>query len=373
MLGNVSEQAATATLMLIAPSIVMGFSSVQNGDHAVLEWRKNPEVDVIGYEIRSGISWANSQHVVYVSGTSYSIPVGATAIDSYLIKAYDTAGVESLVAARVNQQVTRSQSYNAVHVVDATALGYPGAMMGFSRVSSRLEGEDATETEYAEYVQEMDMQKRYNAMVTTQEIVTAKSDEVRTWKDMRFGWNSSKASAPWFPTVDADDISLLKEISLYVGKRDEDIVAWPLKDTSGAKEYGTGTIKIENASDTPNGRFGHGLLVSPSSTLQAHFSGANFVSWWMRPTTIVTDICEVIGSTDRVLVRVEGNDLVMSAASKTERASTLMTLQDGNNYNVSVFYASGNTKVYIRCLESKDEAFVELSADIGSLSGIKYV
>lgn len=375
MLGNVSEEPASAILSLPAPSIVMGFSSVQNGDNAILEWRRNPEIDISGYEIRSGPTWANSQHVVFVSGTSWSIPVGATAIDSYLIKAYDTAGVESPLATRVNQAVYRSQSYNAVHLVEATNEGYLGAMMGFIKVADKLEGEDPTETSYAEYVQPIEMDQRFKAMVTTSELLVGKATEAHTWADMRFTWASSKANVPWFPTTEADDISLTKQISLFVGRRDNDVVAWSLNDTSGGLVYGAGNIVLKNATTTPHGRFGKGLLVNPASTLEVSFSEGNLVTWWMRPAMQrVVDVCHIKGTLGTVEVWIDrAEELVMTDGVDTIRVPMTFRFRDGWSYFVGVSNAEGKVRMYIRCLQDASDMLIDLDANIGALSGIRLV
>lgn len=365
-LGNQSEEAATAVLMLPAPSIVVGFASVQNGDQLVLQWRKNPEIDVVGYEVRQGASWANSKHVAYVSGTSLTIPAGASATESYLIKAYDSAGVESTVAARVDQAVFRSQTYNAIFSLDATDLNYPGHYINLIQVGGRLEG--AGSGEFFEYLQPIEMPKRFNATLTTQEIVAIKSTASRTWKDMNFPWFSSQSKTPWFPTEESDDLVLDKQLTLYTGPSAIDKGAWTLEDASSAPAYGTGSLTASSVS-TGVGRFGYGQRVtSGSSVLEASVQG-EIASWWVKYES-GDELGQLVGESGSATIRVTDGALRLESG-QTALQPTELTLKAGHHYFVVGAVVGGRVKAFVACLETEVTVEVVLEQDIGALSAVK--
>lgn len=368
MLRIQSDEPTTAVLSLPAPSIVTGFTSVQNGDQIILQWRINPEIDVTGYEIRQGSSWANSKHVAHVSGTSLTVPAGASEAQSYLIKAYDSAGVESTSAARVSQIVLRSQSYNAIYEVDATADNYGGDVVGMNRVSGRLESDGG---EYSEYTQKLILSKRYNAMVVTKEIVALKSTEKRTWADMTFTWRSSSAKTPWFPTEDGDDLLLGKEITTFIGPEANDVAAWTLDTKSSAPDYGSGSLHEKNSGTNTGGRFGYGIYVNnTTSELQANFSDGNTATWWMSYRGAGNQVGRLIGTKGEITISIWGGRLRFSGASG-KTATTQLTLKHLYNYFVFAANIGGKVKVFVGCLETQDTAEIEATVDIGSLSAVK--
>lgn len=369
MLRNQSNEPTTAVLSLPAPSVVTGFTSVQNGDQIILQWRINPEVDVTGYEIRQGSSWANSKHVAHVSGTSLTVPAGASEAQSYLIKAYDSAGVESASAARVSQTIVRSQSYNAIYEVDATADNYGGNIIGMDRVSGRLESDGG---EYSEYLQKLLLPKRYNAMVVTKEIVALKSSDKRTWADMNFSWRSTSAKTPWFPTDESDDLSLAKEITTYVGQESGDIAAWALDTTASTPDYGDGSLQSSNVSTNTTGRFGYGLYVNnTTSVLQANVDDeADTATWWVTYRGAGDQIGHLVGSKGEITIAIWGGSLRLTGAVS---ASVVSDVSLKNLYRYFVFAASigGKVKVFVGCLETEDTVEIEATVDIGTLSAIK--
>lgn len=82
------------------PSNVAGFSATFAGNLIKLAWTANTEIDLAGYEIRTGASWAAGSVLLSAqagNGFTYR-PTASGAID-YWIKALDTAGNESITAA----------------------------------------------------------------------------------------------------------------------------------------------------------------------------------------------------------------------------------------------------------------------------------
>jgi len=84
---------------LAPPSDVLGFTVVRAGENLNFIWRHIPDLDLDYYEIRKGDLWETAVPVGVTRGNSFSVysPRGG----NYLIKAYDTSGVNSLNAALV--------------------------------------------------------------------------------------------------------------------------------------------------------------------------------------------------------------------------------------------------------------------------------
>lgn len=97
-----------------------------------LAWDAVPDLDLAYYEIRYssatvGATWENAYSPVQVAATSYTVPV---ALDgSYLVKAVDTGGRESLVAAELVTTIPSLINFNAVATADDGAT-WPGSKSG---------------------------------------------------------------------------------------------------------------------------------------------------------------------------------------------------------------------------------------------------
>lgn len=365
-LGNMSEQATSAFLTLPAPAQVYGFVSVQSADQLVLQWRKNPEVDVMGYEIRQGLSWGNSKHVASVQGTSLTVPAGASLTESFLIKAYDSAGVESHEVSRVNQQVARSQMYNAVYELDTVDVGFSGHKINLSIDGPRLQGGEAT---FFEYTQPITMPKRYNASVVTQEIVGIMPSTTLTWSDMNFPWMSPQATIRWFYTEESESLVLEKHIALYEGPRAGDIAGWTLESLAASPVYGAGTLSGSSVSNSA-GRFGHGLAVTSASTLEATVASGNAASWWVKYQGTGNELGRLVGSSGTVTVKVEGGAVKLVGAT-TAAQTTAVQLKSGNHYFVAMAAVDNQVRAIVGHLETGSSTQVTLQQDIGALSKIK--
>lgn len=86
------------------PSDVTGFVITVTGENGLLEWNKNPEIDIDHYEIRysratSGVTWSTAQpleNLVYENRITLPYQIG-----TYLIKAVDILGNESATATAI--------------------------------------------------------------------------------------------------------------------------------------------------------------------------------------------------------------------------------------------------------------------------------
>lgn len=365
-LGNYSEQPATALLMLPAPSQVFGFVSVQSGDQIVLQWRRNYEVDVMGYEIRQGSSWRNSRHVANVQGTSLTLPAGASLTESYLIKAYDSAGVESHEASRVNQEVIRSQLYNAVYNLDAALDGFQGHKINLTQDVSRLQGTEGT---FFEYLQPVELTQRFHASVVTQEIVGALPSDPLRWADMTFSWASPQAEVRWFHTEESESLSLEKQIATYIGQDHGDVSGWTLETDAASPLYGPGSLTTTSVS-AGVGRFGYGLLAETTSTIEANISSGNTASWWVKYEGVGTELGRVVGVTASATIRIQSGSLQL-VGSKVASQATSVELESGQHYFVAVSVQDGRVRALVGCLETDTSSYVTLEEDIGAITKIK--
>ena len=111
---------------LLPPNDVTNFNMVAQGDQASLSWDPVVDLDVINggnYWIRhtsktSGVTWASSTTVtksVPGTATNTSVPLMS---GSYLIKALDSSGNESLNAGYIISNVAEILSLNVLHTSD---------------------------------------------------------------------------------------------------------------------------------------------------------------------------------------------------------------------------------------------------------------
>ena len=81
------------------PSNVASFLVNQNRDRLLMGWAEISDVDVWGYEIRGGSSWASAEVVAFVQGDKYLTTNFRTGTgQKYWIKALDTSGNYSATA-----------------------------------------------------------------------------------------------------------------------------------------------------------------------------------------------------------------------------------------------------------------------------------
>ncbi|CAB4195892.1 Tip attachment protein J [uncultured Caudovirales phage] len=111
------------------PANVTGFACNILGAQANLSWSANTEIDFSHYRIRwspllSGASWASSvDSVARVSSTSISIPSVA---GTFLIKAVDYQGNESVTAASAITSITAVQGLNFVASISQSTPSWVG-------------------------------------------------------------------------------------------------------------------------------------------------------------------------------------------------------------------------------------------------------
>lgn len=121
--GLESETASAFYEATLEPQNVGGFQAVQNGGAVDFSWRKNPENDVEGYEIREGFSWDSGQIVAAgVTQTEATSPLTVVRAHRYMIKAVNRAGYYSPQAASAVLAVDSLPPKNVLLTWDDIAL-----------------------------------------------------------------------------------------------------------------------------------------------------------------------------------------------------------------------------------------------------------
>jgi predicted phage tail protein len=126
--GQSSATALSGTITALGktapPSDVSGFTStIDPNIGVVFTWSPIADIDVAGYEIRRGSSWAAATLITQVTATSYKLGALAQGNYTYLIKAFDTSGSYSINAASTVVTVTPAaaptiaQVFNGSNVV----------------------------------------------------------------------------------------------------------------------------------------------------------------------------------------------------------------------------------------------------------------
>lgn len=121
--GYESDEVSTTVTVKVEPDDVSGFIALQNGDTIELYWDKLDEKDVKSYEIREGYSYDEGTPVAReVTGTNVTIPIDATRVYKYFIKATNQAGFSSVHSASATVNVTALLPRNIIETFDELAL-----------------------------------------------------------------------------------------------------------------------------------------------------------------------------------------------------------------------------------------------------------
>lgn len=121
--GLESETVSSFYEAKLEPQNVTGFQAVQDGGSVDFTWRKNPENDIAGYEIREGFSWDSGQVVATgVTQTEATSPLTVVRAHRYMIKAVNRAGYYSPQAASMVLAVDALPPKNVLLTWDDIAL-----------------------------------------------------------------------------------------------------------------------------------------------------------------------------------------------------------------------------------------------------------
>lgn len=115
-----------------------------------LGWLTNPEVDIAGYRIRfhygSNFSWddAAALHEGLITSNAYQPPALPQGPITLMLKAVDTASLESLDAAIIVTDLGDPEIANVLETVDYRILGFPAHITGGTIVSGSILADDET-------------------------------------------------------------------------------------------------------------------------------------------------------------------------------------------------------------------------------------
>lgn len=187
------------------PADVTGFTiNILNGT-AFLSWNEVPDVDLDFYRIKfnaavSGATWENSIDLFErVSGGQTSIGVPAQA-GTYLIKAYDYGGRESIAAAEIVSNIGEILGFNAVEEVTESPT-FAGVKEDVVVVTDTLQlTMGVTEGVYY-FDNDIDLGSVYTSLVTATIGVTGvtRDDNVDLWTNVDAipNWDGSADTSKW--------------------------------------------------------------------------------------------------------------------------------------------------------------------------------
>lgn len=282
--GNYSENVASYTLVLDAPAVVEQFNCVTSGGRIEFRWRPNQELDITGYEIREGSSWALGVKLCEVTATSFSIPAGSATNRTFWIKAIAAPGIYSQSASMTTVDVATPSNVNRVASRDLYALGFPGVkhFLGISGDDLQM----STGSQYAEYVFENNLPSSYlgnNTMFSGAESVTA---DAVTWATANFSWNDPAANRPWIEGgISEDSITVRYQISPYTGMLANEFDGWGFDGTVASVKGSATAVESSKVTYAP-GRYKSGVQVSDLTRLSWSIAmPANFSkTFWVNPT-----------------------------------------------------------------------------------------
>ena len=111
----------------IPPGNVENFTATRGFESILLEWTQVEDIDLVGYEIRTGAEWDTGTPIVKrLSATSFLVLTNTTEPVTYSIKAIDTTGNYSLASATVTAAiqsipaVTSLLAYQRLHNIRIT-------------------------------------------------------------------------------------------------------------------------------------------------------------------------------------------------------------------------------------------------------------
>jgi len=131
-LTNITSQIITGKTL--APPSVTAFFVEQLGDNLVFRWDPNPDLDLLGYEIRrksgSTGTWDTATlEATEIALTAIELPAPRPGTFTYFVKAIDTTGNYSATATSIIMEVLDPNNRNVLVEKDEKALGWPGTVV----------------------------------------------------------------------------------------------------------------------------------------------------------------------------------------------------------------------------------------------------
>jgi predicted phage tail protein/sulfur carrier protein ThiS len=262
--GNESLTVGSYTLTLVPPVAVTGFDCVQNGDRIEFRWEPNPELDLIGYEIREGSSWGVGIKVVELLGTSYTMPASSIAGDrTFWIKAIVEPGIEGDIAMFSTTDIAEPTDRNVLIVQDEHGTGFTGTKFNMTVQSGDLQLNAGQS--YGEYTFAIDLPQVYRARNSLAVAFDAIIPDTETWNTATYTWTSPQAGRTWTIAGDRGQIGLEFYISRFIGLDPAYLDGWSLNNST-TSENGTVAATATGVTYAP-GRYLNGARIAPATTL----------------------------------------------------------------------------------------------------------
>lgn len=255
--GNYSARPTTLLFAMIAPGFVRSFDCVQNGKLINFRWDANTEVDVVGYEIREGVSWGLGVRITQVDGTSYSMSSDLPGERTFWIKALDSAGLYSNDAVFATTAVARSDDRNLVFTSDQMAGGWGGIKLNTYVTADNYLNLGADHN-YGEYIYPVGLPKTYRARSLINTAINAFAVSSTSWAEATLSW-AEAGELHWAKPGDLNSVQVDHQFSIYKGLTTSDVEGFLFRDSL------TG-IKLTAAAEAikptyAQGRFDKGVRV----------------------------------------------------------------------------------------------------------------
>lgn len=257
MQGDYSDNVTTVKLTLKAPQTPKNFDIIQSGSRLELNWRPNPETDVVYYEIREGNSWNTGTLVSQVKATTFTIPSGGIGVRKFWIKAVSSPGIYSDVPAWIDTNIAMPTSSNIVSTTDEKMLGWPGNKLNMHVVGYDLMMDTGVKrSEYIFPVDLLDTYRAQNSIYATMDSIVHDTD-VMNWLTSTFEWDDAEGARHWAPGGDIDSVVGKYQIARKTGLQHSDIDGWRLHNSTTSVSGKTATTATNVTYET--GRYSNGV------------------------------------------------------------------------------------------------------------------
>src|SRR6185369_16906967 len=254
--GKYSATAATVAVPVVGPAAVAGFDCVSNNNIIVFSWLPNTDQEIGEYEIREGVSWANSILLNRAAGTSYMVPVNSNQNRTFWIKAINKLNIYGKTAVFTTPTLAILPDHNIVNTF-AQEPTWAGTKLNCSVVSGKLL--QTVGQPYAEYLFDVDLLATFLARNQVQTSFESIVTSTETWSQAQYAWNSPNANKPWVLRGDVNNLTVQSQISTCINVlQTGESEAWAL---DGSLTGIAGSTASESVAVTYTAaRFNNGLL-----------------------------------------------------------------------------------------------------------------
>ena len=347
--GRQSELPAVVILALTAPATVVGFNAVQNGSQIELVWNRNTESDISGYEIREGLSFESGTIIIKVASTRFNIPtVGNDSARKFWIKAFDTALVESTVAAFTTLKIAEAQIQNVVAERLEKTNSFPATRIHMATDASGLKL-DVGESR-GEYVFPLDIAETRFARVFLEDKIDFVATGSPIWSAASFTWTAPAAQNAWLISGDTSNMLISRNITKRVGLGTATEIFTLNDDTTG--ENSTSPV-IDSGPAHSAGRFLNGVLMDDLAqlawdmTIPSEFK----LQFYARPKIVGIDVryLDITGTAGKQLTldyQVAGGNLVLAGSDGNDIVITAPVMEIDVPMLIMIVQTTTDRKLY---------------------------